>query len=422
MLWTKAFIPTLKQDPQEAESVSHKLMLRGGFIRMLLAGVYSYLPLGLKVLNNIETIIRQELNNKGASELLLPALQPLELWLKTGRDKDMGEVMIRFSDRRGRNICLGPTHEEIITEVVKSYVNSYKQLPFILYQIQTKFRDEIRPRFGVVRSCEFIMKDAYSFDKDEEGLDKNYQSMYDAYIKIFKKCGLDFLIQEADSGVMGGKVSHEFMVPASSGEDTVLTCEKCRFTKTFVPEQTVDCPKCHAMMKKLNTIEVGHIFKLGTKYTSLLEAKFLDAQGKLNPIIMGCYGIGVSRLIAAIIEQNHDEQGIIWPMEISPYKVIILPLDVTNAQIMDYALEIYKKLEDNCIETIFDDRDERAGVKFKDADLIGIPVIIIIGKNTLKDHKIEIKIRRTKEVIFADKEDLLNKVGEGLASSRKKDI
>lgn len=414
MLWTKAFIPTLKQDPHEAESISHKLMLRGGLIRMLLAGVYSYLPLGLKVLNNIETIIRQEMNNTGASELLLPALQPLELWLKSGRDKDMGEVMIRFSDRRGRNICLGPTHEEIITEVVKNYVHSYKQLPFILYQIQTKFRDEIRPRFGVVRSCEFIMKDAYSFDKDEDGLDKNYQSMYGAYIKIFKRCGLDFLIQEADSGVMGGKVSHEFMVPAESGEDTVLSCEKCRYTKNFTPEHSSDCPKCNTVMKKLNTIEVGHIFKLGTKYTSILEAQFLGAQGKLNPIIMGCYGIGVSRLIAAIIEQNHDEQGIIWPIEISPYKVIILPLDVTNARIMDYALEIYKKFQDNRVETLLDDRDERSGVKFKDADLIGIPIIITIGKNTLKDRKIEIKIRRTKEVIFADKEDLLNNAGAAL--------
>ncbi len=422
MLWTKAFIPTLKQDPQEAESISHKLMLRGGLIRMLLAGVYSYLPAGLKVLNNIETIIRQEMNNAGASELLLPALQPLELWLKTGRDKDMGEVMVRFTDRRGRNICLGPTHEEIITEVVKNYVNSYKQLPFILYQIQTKFRDEIRPRFGVVRSCEFIMKDAYSFDKDEEGLDKNYRSMYDAYIKIFKRCGLDFLIQEAPSGVIGGKVSHEFMVPAESGEDTVLTCEKCNYTKNFTLNQAIDCPKCHAGMKKLNTIEVGHIFKLGTKYTSVLEAKFLDAQGKLNSIIMGCYGIGVSRLIAAIIEHNHDEQGIIWPMEISPYKVIILPLDVTNAQIMDYALEIYKELEDNRVETLLDDRDERAGVKFKDADLIGIPIIITIGKNTLKDQKTEIKIRKTKEVFFAAKENLLDKVREVITSSRKEDI
>lgn len=387
MFWTKTFIPTLKETPQEAETVSHKLMLRAGLIRMLLAGVYSYLPLGLIALRNIENIIRQEMRTAGACELLLPALQPLELWRKSGRDDVMGEVMIRFSDRRGRNICLGPTHEEVVTDLVKTYVSSYKQLPIVLYQIQTKFRDEIRPRFGVVRACEFIMKDAYSFDKDEAGLDVNYKNMFDAYNRIFKRCGLNVIAQEADSGVMGGKLSHEFMVPAESGEDTVLF-----------------------ESKKINCIEIGHIFKLGVKYSASLGASFLDAQGIKRPIIMGCYGIGVSRLLAAIIEQNYDSEGIIWPKEVSPYKIIILPLDTSDQEIMSCASAVYQNLEKEGIAVLFDDRDERAGVKFKDADLIGIPISIIIGKKGLSEGNIEIKLRRDKSKIFAEKGSVVDKV------------
>ncbi len=410
MDWTKTFIPTLKETPQEAESIAHKLMLRSGLIRMLMAGAYSYLPLGLKVLSNIENIIRQEMAVAGAVELLLPALQPKELWIKSGRDEVIGEVMIRFTDRRGRHVCLGPTHEEVITDLVKSYVSSYKQLPMTLYQIQTKFRDEIRPRFGVVRACEFIMKDAYSFDKDTAGLDKNYQAMYEAYHRIFKRCGLDFLAQEADSGVMGGNVSHEFMVPAPSGEDVVLACPACKFSKVFVEGAEQVCPKCKGKLEKLNTIEIGHIFKLGTKYTSTLGANFLDAQGKLQPIIMGCYGIGVSRLIAAIIEQNNDAEGIIWPMEVSPYKVLILALDVADNQTMEIASSIYKQLTDSGIEVLFDERDERAGVKFKDADLIGIPLTVTIGKKNLKEGLIELKTRINKEMVLVSKDEALNKI------------
>jgi len=378
MLWSKTFIPTLKETPQEAELISHQLLLRAGLIRMLMAGVYSYLPLGFLVLNNVQNIIRQEMRACGAAELLLPALQPLELWVKSGRDKDMGEVMIRFTDRRGRKVCLGPTHEEVITELAKNHISSYKQLPLILYQIQTKFRDEIRPRFGLVRGCEFIMKDAYSFDKDEDGLDKNYKAMYEAYCRIFKRCGLELLVTEADPGVMGGNVSHEFMVPVKDGED----------------------------------IEVGHIFKLGTKYSSSLGANFLDAQGKLKTIIMGCYGIGVSRLISAIIEQNYDKDGIIWPKELAPYKVIILPLDTTDKKIMELATDVYKKLEQSSIDALFDDRDERAGVKFKDADLLGIPLQVIIGKESSKMNTIELKIRRSGEKIIKKKEIIYKEIGK----------
>jgi prolyl-tRNA synthetase len=410
MFWSRAFIPTLKEVPQEAESISHQLMLRAGLIRMLMAGAYSYLPLGLKVLNNIEEIIRQEMNASGASELLLPALQPLELWVKSGRDKDIGEVMIKFVDRKGRNVCLGPTHEEVITDLVKNHVSSYKQLPLILYQIQTKFRDEIRTRFGVVRACEFIMKDAYSFDKDEAGLEKNYQAMHKAYRNIFKRCGLNFLTVEADPGVMGGNVSHEFMVPAQSGEDLVLSCPKCKFSQQGKEEKDRSCPKCGAKLDKINTIEVGHIFKLGTKYSGCLGANFLDADGKLKNIIMGCYGIGVSRLIAAIIEQNHDEHGIIWPKEISPYKVIVLALDVTDKKIMKKALDVYNELNNQGMEVLFDDRDERAGVKFKDADLLGISLQLVIGKESLKKGALELKIRRNHKKIIKKKTAILKEI------------
>jgi prolyl-tRNA synthetase len=410
MLWTRTFIPTLKEDPQEAESVSHKLLLRAGLVRMLFAGAYSYLPLGLRVLNNIENIVRQEMNACGASELLLPALQPQEIWQRTGRDKDIGEVMIKFTDRRGRKVCLGPTHEEIITDLVGKHLSSYKQLPVVLYQIQTKFRDEIRPRFGLIRACEFIMKDAYSFDKDEAGLDKNYQIMYAGYKRIFERCGLQILITEADSGMMGGKVSHEFMVPAADGEDVVLVCPECNSTKTFKEGDNEDCAKCGKQAKKVNCIEVGHIFKLGTKYSAALAAQFLDAQGKLNPVIMGCYGIGVSRLVSAIIEQNSDEFGIIWPKEVAPYKAIILPLDVNEAKIMETANSIYQELSDNGIEALLDDRDERAGVKFKDAELIGIPVHITIGAKTLALNKIEVKSRKKRQNILVDRADILKEV------------
>jgi len=410
MLWTKTFIPTLKETPQEAESASHQLMLRAGLMRMLMAGAYTYLPMGLRVLNNIQKIIRQEMNVSGASELLLPALQPLELWEKTGRDKTIGEVMIRFIDRKGRKLCLGPTHEEVITDLVKNHVSSYKQLPMILYQIQTKFRDEIRPRFGVVRACEFIMKDAYSFDRDQAGLEANYKVMHEAYLRIFKRCGLDILSIEADSGMMGGSVSHEFMVPAACGEDYVLLCPDCHKALPIAQGQEHYCPKCQALMQKINTIEVGHIFQLGTKYTSSLGASFLDATGKLQPIIMGCYGIGVSRLIATIIEQNHDEQGIIWPEEISPCLAQIIPLDINDSRIMDCALGIYKELQASGKEALLDDRDERAGVKFKDADLLGIPMQVVIGKEFLKTNNIELKIRKGNFKSSCDKENLIKQL------------
>jgi prolyl-tRNA synthetase len=406
MFWTKAFIPTLKETPKEAESLSHQLLLRAGFARMLMAGAYTYLPLGLRVLEKIQGIIREEMNACGASELLLPALHPLELWQKTGRDKDIGEVMFKFKDRRGRPLALGPTHEEVITDLVKNNCSSYRQLPLLLYQIQTKFRDEIRPRFGLIRCCEFIMKDAYSFDQDEAGLDKNYQLMYEAYKRIFARCGLKILITEADSGVMGGKVSHEFMVETPLGEDVVLICPQCNLTMAFKKEIN-SCPKCNAGINKVNTIEVGHIFKLGTKYSQALECNFSDAKGSLKPIIMGCYGIGVSRLISAIIEQNNDVNGIIWPKEVAPFSVAILPLDITNSQIMQEALSLYQQINAAGYTALIDDRDERAGVKFKDADLIGLPVSVVIGKKSIEEKNVEVRIRKDQSTQRISKKDLI---------------
>jgi len=414
MFWSKTFIPTLKDTPQEAESISHQLMLKAGLVRMLMAGVYSYLPLGLRVLNNIEKIIRAEMEAAGAAELLLPALQPKELWVKSGRDTVIADVMIKFTDRRGRHVCLGPTHEEVITDLVKSYVSSYRQLPMVLYQIQTKFRDEIRPRFGLVRSCEFIMKDAYSFDKDQQGLENNYQAMHQAYKKIFNRCGLDFLTVAADSGVMGGSVSHEFMVAASDGEDMVLLCPKCGQVKAFKDDAKMICLECGTALQKTNTLEVGHIFQLGTKYSAALGANFVDDQGRQQPIIMGCYGIGVSRLIAAIIEQHHDKDGIIWPKEISPYQVNIIALDVTDEKIFQKALEIYAQLKAEGVEVLIDDRDERAGVKFKDADLLGISAQVVVGREFLKSGAIELKFRNENNKITGKPGEILNKLKEAL--------
>jgi prolyl-tRNA synthetase len=326
-------------------------------------------------------------------------LQPIEIWKKTGRDKDLAEVMFRFKDRKEKQLCLGPTHEEEITEIVRRYINSYQQLPFILYQIQTKFRDEARPRYGLIRGCEFVMKDAYSFDVDEEGLDLSYQKMLDVYHNIFKECGLNFVVIEADPGVMGGNISHEFMVPASIGEDVLFWCKSCR--KYFKIDK---CPHCKKDLEERRMIEIGHIFKLGTKYSETLGAYFLDKQGKRKPIIMGCYGIGVSRMLSAIIETNYDEKGIIWPKNIAPFDIIILLLE---ENLLDQVLSLEKFLEENGFSVLIDERKQTAGVKFNDAYLLGIPYILVMGKKYLKERKLEVEIRRNKEKLSLNKEELI---------------
>lgn len=560
MKWSELLLPTLKEVPSEAEAISHILMIRAGLIRKLTSGVYSYLPVGLRVLAKVENIIRQEMNKKGAQQLLLPAIQPAELWQKSGRFEALGQDMITFTDRHKKLNVLGPTHEEVITSVVKNEVNSYRQMPLILYQIQTKFRDEARPRFGIIRSREFIMKDAYSFDRDIEGLNKSYDKMYQAYCRILERCGLNFIPVEADTGIMGGDASHEFMVLAASGEDKIVQCEKCAYAasldkaeclktedrkqktedgKNKEPEevstpgvssvdqvagflkisvnkliktmiyladekpvavlvrgdheineaklakvlravrlemaapaiiekvtkgpvgfsgpigllgieiyadyaiegakavvvgsnkmdthiQYVDiardvkinkwadirsitdkdnCPRCGADIRIQQAIEVGHVFKLGTKYTDSLGATFLDEQGKANSIIMGCYGIGVTRIIAAYIEQNFDDNGIIWSKEITPFQVIIIPLNTEDALSMQIAESIYGQLLEKNVEVLLDDRNLRAGIKFKDADLIGIPLQVVIGQKNISRNIIELKIRRNgnrEEVLIDD--------------------
>ncbi|MCB9758155.1 MAG: proline--tRNA ligase [Candidatus Omnitrophica bacterium] len=417
MFWSKYFLPTLKDVPVGTEAISHQLSLRAGLVNMLTSGVYSYLPLGLRVLNRIEQIIREEMNASGAQELFLPVLQPIELWRTTGRDQTLAEIMITFEDKKGRTLCLGPTHEEVITDLVKNYVQSYRQLPVTLYQIQTKFRDELRTRYGIVRACEFIMKDAYSFDRDEQGLKKNYQLMYDAYVRIFKRCGLDIVIAEADSGVMGGDMSHEFLVPAAIGEDAVVKCLICGFGGAIKVGQEPDqaCPQCSAgKLVKQVAIELGHVFQLGLKYSNAQQALFLDEDGKQKPIVMGCYGIGVSRLIAAIIETNNDVHGIIWPKEVAPFDVEILPLQVSDPETMDLAGQYCRDLEQAGFAVLVDDRDESAGRKFNDADLIGIPQRITIGKRTLKEGKVEIKNRRTGETLTVVKENAVAHVKNSL--------
>jgi len=562
MRMTEAFIRTLKEDPAEAEVISHKLMIRAGLIRKLGAGAYTYLPLGFKVLKNVENIVREEMGRAGAQELLMPAIHPRELWERTGRYKLLGEILITYKDRHGRDLLFAPTHEEVITDLVAKEIRSYRDLPRTLYQIQTKFRDEPRPRFGVLRSKEFIMKDAYSFDADSEGLGKSYQAMYDAYCRIFDRCGLKYIAVEADSGFMGGDVSHEFMVPSKSGEDVIALCPDCgysasrevmkcaeqnktapraskdikeantpgvssvekvsellkvdpgRLVKTLIykadgkpvavlirgdrninetklkryldcdvlemaDERSIKeitggplgfsgpaglkgvriisdhsikamsdfvtgankadthlinvnlerdfkvdewsdlryiedgdpCPKCDKGKVKLETtIEVGHTFKLGTKYSKDLSANFLDKAGKEKPCIMGCYGIGINRIIAAAIEQNHDKDGIIWPMAIAPYKVAILPLNAEHQESVKIAERIYEELLSLSIDVIFDDRQERAGVKFKDADLIGIPIQVVIGERALAKNKLELKTRRDMKAELLPEKDVIKTI------------
>lgn len=561
MRWTESLINTLWQAPSEAEISSHKLMLRAGLIKKLAAGIYIFMPLGLKVLRKIENIVREEMDASGALELLMPVLQPEQLWQETGRWDKMGKEMIKIQDRHKRRFGLGPTHEEIVTDIIRKEVKSYRQLPVILYQIQTKFRDEIRPRFGVIRAREFTMKDAYSFDRDIDGLNKNYKKMYNAYCKIFDRCALKYQIVEAESGIMGGDVSHEFMALADSGEDIIVLCPSCGYSASIEKAEAVDikqkivdkqkeklikeidtpevktikqltellkispknlvktliyktnnkviavlirgdhevnvtkllkliqceeleladsdiiekitgapvgftgpvglkekikiiadnevlnmknfitgankkdthllnvnigrdfkidisgdirfiteadqCPKCASRIKIKKGIELGHIFKLGTKYSKSMKAKFLDKDGKEKTIIMGCYGIGISRIIAAVIEQNNDENGIMWPKSIAPYQVEILPLNVNDNETMQIAKNLYKKILSEKIEVITDDRNERPGIKFKDADLIGIPIRITISSQKAKDNIVEIHKRNTGENKLVNIDDLL---------------
>ncbi len=553
MLWTKTFIPTLKETPEGAEIPSHILMLRAGLVSQVMAGAYTYLPLGLRSLRKAAQIVREEMDAAGAIEMAMPCMSPRGLWEQTGRVEAFGEVLVQLSlYRRGHKvpIVLGPTHEEIITELISRHISSYRQMPITLYQITEKFRNEERPRFGVLRTSEFLMKDAYSFDTSIESLGQSYQAMYDAYCRIFDRCSLDYLAVEAESGPIGGDASHEFMVPAENGEDSILHCTACGYAanqekaeigpidtvrpdvelqqlkkvdtpgastieqvseflkcrpqdliktliyvadgkpiaalirgdhdanegkirravgaeslelappdvieevtgapvgfagpvgmakkipiwvdraieavvnavtganaadahltgvnpgRDFEPDHVADlrvaldgdpCPRCSSRLSLRHAIEGGHVFKLGTKYSEALGAMFLDDQEKQHPIIMGCYGIGVNRLLAGVIETSHDKHGIIWPVALAPYEVLLVPMKVNDEKMMGIANRLHDELAAAGVEVLMDDRDARAGVKFNDADLIGIPLRVVIGPRGLKDNKLEVKWRWQKE-------------------------
>jgi prolyl-tRNA synthetase len=552
------FLPTVREVPSDAEVISHQLMLRAGMIRKLTSGVYTYLPLGYRVIRKFEQIVRDEMNRAGAQEIFMPTVQPAELWKESGRWTHYGKELLRFRDRNDRECCLGPTHEEVVTDLVRNEVKSYRQMPVNLYQIQTKFRDEIRPRFGVMRCREFGMKDAYSFDTDGEGADVSYRKMFDAYTRIFTRCGLRFRSVEADTGSIGGSFSHEFLVTADSGEDAMVYCTSCEYAaniekaevprpnaepldeKAFLPIEEVHtpdvrtieevcaflgakpqavvktlifsadgkpvailirgdeevneikvknylgcdelelamddmiqnvtnsprgfagavgiqcriiadyslmnlqnmvmganrqdyhvrnvnigrdfkvgefvdlrvvkagdlCPRCRRVIQFARGIEVGHVFKLGVKYSKAMGARYLDSNGKEQTIVMGCYGIGIGRTVAASIEQNYDDKGIIWPMPLAPYSVILTPVNVNDKSLLQTAEELYSKLLSAGLDVILDDRDERAGVKFMDADLIGIPLRVTLGPKRLAEGNVEVRFRRSGEVKIVSLRDV----------------
>ncbi|MDR2725265.1 MAG: proline--tRNA ligase [Candidatus Adiutrix sp.] len=546
---SEGFAPTLKEDPAEAEVVSHRLLIRAGFIRRLASGIYSLLPLGLRSTRKVELIVRREMNRSGALEVLLPAVQPGELWKESGRWDQYGQELLRFRDRHDRDCVIGPTHEEVITDIARREIRSFRDLPLNLYQIQTKFRDEIRPRFGLMRGREFIMKDAYSFDADEAGADVSYRAMYEAYRRIFQGCGLKFAVVEADSGAIGGSYSHEFMVLAETGENGLVFCEcgyaanqekaelktyateapeepappmaefptpgclhvedlaaflkvppgriikalvfetgagpvmalipgdreinpvklknafggveprlmtpeevekltgaplgfvgpvgtkgltvaadlgigrlkngvagagradlhylRAELDRDFTADSRLDlalaeagdpCPRCEGRLSAKRGIEVGHVFKLGVKYSGAMKAFYAKPDGENEPLFMGCYGIGLGRTLAAAIEQNHDRDGIIWPLPLAPYEAAVLTLQVQNPKVAAAAEKLFQELMDLGVETVLDDRDERPGLKFKDADLIGYPFRVTVSENTLAAGEAELKFRATGEM------------------------
>ena len=421
MYFSKLFVPTVKEDPSDAELISHKLMVRSGMIKKTAAGIYSWLPLGLKVLKKVEEIVRKNLNNFDAEEILMPMVQPAELWKESGRYGEYGKELLKFDDRSNRGFVLGPTHEEIICEIFRSHPKSYKDLPVNLYQIQTKFRDEIRPRFGVMRSREFLMKDAYSFDIDEKGLVKSYGKMKDAYISIFDEIGLDYRIVKADSGNIGGDVSEEFHILADSGEDLIAVSnssdfaanvEVLNYDKDPSELEGKKSPDGKGKLKIKRGIEVGHIFQLGQKYSQAMNVGVKDMNGNSIHPFMGCYGIGVSRIVAAAIEQNHDDRGIQWPDKITPFGVNIICLDPESDEIMKVCSEIYSILQKSGFDPLLDDRDIRAGIKFKEHELLGIPYSIIIGPNNFKNTKLEFGIRAQNEKIDMKLDDIKKYLGE----------
>ncbi|MBT3992860.1 MAG: proline--tRNA ligase [Gammaproteobacteria bacterium] len=386
---------TYKDSPAEAELTSHRLMLRSGLIKKLASGLFTWMPLGLKVLKKIENIVRDEMNATGAFEILMPAIQPSDLWEETGRWDEYGSLLLKMNDRHDRSFCFGPTHEEVITDIVRNELNTYKQLPVNFYQIQTKFRDEIRPRYGVMRAREFLMKDSYSFHLDQASLDEEYKKIGQAYDNIFIKLGLDYRKVRADSGEIGGSTSHEYHVLAESGEDEIGYCDEENFAANVETIKSKNAPN-GGHLSFARGIEVGHIFQLGDKYSRSMKCNVLDNSGKSVDLMMGCYGIGISRIVAASIEQNHDKSGIIWPKEITPFKIIIIAiLKKDDDTVLSKSNQLYDSLVKSGHEVALDDRNERAGVKFAEAELIGIPYQIIVSERGLNNNTVEL-VERTK--------------------------
>ncbi|MBT5217067.1 MAG: proline--tRNA ligase [Gammaproteobacteria bacterium] len=386
---------TYKDSPAEAELTSHRLMLRSGLIKKLASGLFTWMPLGLKVLKKIENIVRDEMNATGAFEILMPAIQPSDLWEETGRWDEYGSLLLKMNDRHDRSFCFGPTHEEVITDIVRNELNTYKQLPVNFYQIQTKFRDEIRPRYGVMRAREFLMKDSYSFHLDQASLNEEYKKIGQAYDNIFNKLGLDYRKVRADSGEIGGSTSHEYHVLAESGEDEIGYCDEENFAANVETIKSKNAPN-GGHLSFARGIEVGHIFQLGDKYSRSMKCNVLDNSGKSVDLMMGCYGIGISRIVAASIEQNHDKSGIIWPKEITPFKIIIIAiLKKDDDTVLSKSNQLYDSLVKSGHEVALDDRNERAGVKFAEAELIGIPYQIIVSERGLNNNTVEL-VERTK--------------------------
>ena len=406
MRYSKLFIQTLKEVPKDAEILSHQVMVRAGLIRKVASGIYNYTPLGLKILRKFETIVREEMNRIGAQEILMPMVIPASLWQESGRWDKYGKELLRVQDRHSNEFCLGPTHEEVVTDLVRAYIRSYRQLPVHLYQIQTKFRDEIRPRFGLMRGREFVMKDAYSFHKNWEELDYTYTEVIAAYQRIFERAGLTIKKVKADNGAMGGDQSTEFMVTAAAGEDAIFECAHCHYAANSEtlenPESSENyCPDCDASGKKsllqvIRGIEVGHVFKLGTTYSQAMKAEFLDEKGHAQPMIMGCYGIGVGRTVAAAIEQLGTASAMIWPKGLTPFDVSLIQTNEDPA-VVSAATTLYEALKNEKIDVLLDDRQESVGAKFKDSELIGIPYQVVVGKSWVSSQRFEIKDRITTE-------------------------
>lgn len=433
MFWSKVFIPTLKDSPQDAEVISHQLMLRAGMIRKVSSGIYTWLPLGLKVLRKIENIVREEMDQSGAQEVLMPMVHPKELWEETKRWEKMGPELLRFKDRHDRDFCLGPTHEEVITDLVRNNVKSYKELPLNIYQIQTKFRDEIRPRYGVMRGREFLMKDAYSFDVDYASSIISYNRMFIAYMQLFKKIGLKAIPMKADTGPIGGDLSHEFIIIADTGESEVYFEKELLDYKGFVDQVDYDSnlqgivdkytsfyaatdekhdPKAYDKdlnnLIKAKGIEVGHIFHFGQKYSNPMQANINTYEGKNIPVFMGSYGVGLSRLVGAVIEASHDKDGIIWPKEIAPWYYHLINLKNGDEECDKICFDVYNSIKKQSKTVLYDDTSDRAGAKLAKADLIGLPVQIIIGPRGIKDKIFDLKIRKNGDIKKLSYNELLN--------------